>query len=110
MTPGDAANEQIRLYINGGTLAGGLQNSAATHAAWQDGNDNAGLGSVGGTATGGNNGGGVFDGDIALVRIYDGPMTDAEVQTLWTNVTIPEPGSASLVLLGALGAVLRRRR
>lgn len=99
-TATDAPNENLTLYINGGTLSGGLQNSVVGFADWQDGNSNAAVGSEEQLGGGGN--GGIFDGDIAIVRIYDAPLTVQEVAANF-NAIVPEPSAFVIVLLGLAG-------
>jgi len=86
--------EQMRLYVNGQKVG-----SSTNYKAWQDGTDGSGLaktnGALGGSSTGD---GGLFDGDVALLRLYDEPMSDAEVLATWNEVTAPAaiPGQAAL--------------
>jgi len=52
-------------------------------------------------------------GSVALVRLWDGVLSAADAQTLATNpfapITTPEPASLSVLGLGAMGLLLRRR-
>ena len=79
--------EQMRLYVNGQKVG-----SSTAYNHWQDGTDGSGLAktnnALGGSQTGD---GGVFDGDVAILRLYDEPLSDAEVLTRW-NVVTAAPG------------------
>jgi len=53
-----------------------------------------------------------FHGLIDNVRIYDNALSSADLDGVmrFDDVPIPEPGTLSLVLIGALGLVARRKR
>lgn len=78
--------KRTRLYVNGLEIGNNTNNKN-----WQDGNNDAGLGRVAGALGGAGNATGAFNGEVALVRIYDEPLSDAEVLASWTTVTAP-PG------------------
>ena len=75
--------EQMRLYVNGQKVG-----SSTAYNHWQDGTDGSGLAktnnALGGQQTGD---GGLFDGDVAILRLYDDPLSDAEVLASWNAVT-----------------------
>ena len=50
----------------------------------------------------------VTSGNVSLLRVWNGPLTAAEIPTAMTIV--PEPTTAVLVTVGAAGVVLRRSR
>ena len=49
-----------------------------------------------------------FDGEIAIIRIYNNALTLADLNASYQSVLVPEPGSALLAVLGL--AVLPRRQ
>lgn len=112
-TAADAANEKTILYINGGTASGGLQLQVTGFADWQDGNSDAafaGINKAGGggaVTTGGDSAN--FVGDMAIVRIYDSPLTAAEVAASYEAV-IPEPATLGLLAIGSLAILACRKR
>jgi len=102
----DGVNGSTRLYINGDLKT----TTPGFDLAWDTGGAGAQLGtpiesvpsSFGSSL---NN----FTGDIAVFRHYDGlAMTDAQVEQNYLAV-IPEPGSATLGLVGAGLLAMRRR-
>jgi len=106
--PNNATEDDTRLYLNGQLVA-----SNGGWTSWQRGNNDAGLGRVNSQIGGGDISGGSFNGAIAILRIYDEPMSDQDVQSLWTATTIiPEPSTFLIWSLGFLGlaACAWRRR
>jgi len=53
-----------------------------------------------------------FVGDIAIVRLYDEPVSDSEVLTSFNAITVPEPSSLAFVGMALIGCAYfaRRRR
>lgn len=99
------------LYVNGLPVG-----TPDTTEDWKGTGNAAGVGGInGGDQTGsyGNTGIGMFShfsGDIAIMRMYDGALTDAEVLNNYNEVVIPEPSSLLLAALGLLGLLCGRRR
>jgi|GEM_PF-6960086 len=82
-----SSTEKLRLYVNGGTLADGFKSSANSFKDWQDGNSDAALGGVNTGGAGGAQGtSNNYNGDFAIFRLYDNPMTDAQVQSLYNEI------------------------
>jgi len=102
----DGGTKQSRLYLNRELLG-----SNTSFKKWQDGNTGAGLGRVNGKL-GGAGSGGRFKGEIAILRLYDEPLTDAQVMSRWVGVTTPEPVTIVAVCLSVagLGGYIRKRR
>ena len=106
----DPSATQMRLYVNGS-----LVGSEGSFKDWQGGNNASGLGRLNGTFGGANGvtaGAGNFAGDIARLSLYDDALSDAEVSQLYTTVvTVPEPTSQALFLLGlGVGVAVRHAR
>ena len=106
----DPSATQMRLYVNGS-----LVGSEGSFKDWQGGNNASGLGKVNGDFGGANGvtaGAGNFAGDIARLSLYDDALSDAEVSQLYTTVvTVPEPTSQALFLLGlGVGVAVRHAR
>lgn len=53
---------------------------------------------------------GDFTGDIAAARLYQEALSEDQVETLYQNALIPEPGSAALMTLCSLALLRRSRR
>ena len=55
---------------------------------------------------------GKFEGEISIFRFYDTLLTPSDVQSLYSDVFVPEPSACvlGLVALTALGLATRRRR
>lgn len=108
----DLTNDEIALYVNG-LLAGSDVLTSGDHSIWS-GNSGAGLGGVNGTtpldAMGLNN----FNGEIAILRFYEGSVLSLQdVRSNYFGVTgilIPEPPTGMLILLGGLFAAVCGRR
>jgi len=107
----DDTDDQIRLYINGGseqTL------DIGTFADFTS-NDDLGLASNQDLGGGGQNGSaftwsGFYDGDIALLREYRTAFDVAQVQQNYAALTVPEPSTAALASLLFAVIYLRPRR
>ena len=117
----DLGNDLIELFVNGDSVGAIATANAGTAAgnigSWGGGNNDA-LGS--GTAysasdIGGDDGADLdsfraFDGLIGVVRFYSGTLlSDDQVLGNYQAMLVPEPASMSLLLIGAMG-LLRRRR
>jgi hypothetical protein len=90
-------SEEMRLYVNGAQVA-----SNTNHQKWQAGPNGAGLGRVNGGHAQEGAGQLNFDGQVALVNIYDNSLSDTAVQQSFVAVSaVPEP--ASLLVLSGLG-------
>jgi hypothetical protein len=107
-------NDGMTMWVNGvGTPDPSLPVSTSTSPQNGLGGGNAsGLGNVGGNVGGyvpeaARN---VFEGEIALARLYTGAMSGAEVEAAY-NAIIPEPATSALLIMafGAWG-LLRRWR
>ncbi len=98
--PNNAGDDDMRLFVNGVEVAG-LDNWKA----WQDGNNDAGLGSQSGS-TGGGGFGTPFAGDIAIFRLYDYALTNDEIAALFAagSAQVPEP--TSIAIWSLLGLAL----
>ena len=102
------ATKKLRLYFNGQPVA----DTNSTRDWWNQSSDDSGVGSKGGSNTGGfGNGNDDFEsfvGDIAIARLYDAPLTDQEVLDSYN--AIPEPATVGLLVLGGGVLLVRRRR
>jgi len=103
------------LYINGAEVGTGAANSGTD---WAGGNGNDGLAGIGSTQVGGDGGAfgalsgyGNFDGEIAIVNVYNTALSDAEVLTAFEAEAVPEPSSIALLIgdVAAMAFGLRRR-
>jgi hypothetical protein len=59
--------------------------------------------------------GGYFGGRMDDVAIFDEVLTTGQITTIMTSdfsefITVPEPSSLGLLVIGAMGCVLRRKR
>ncbi len=102
----DPAADSYSLYVN-------ATGSSASLAVENFGSNATGLGSQEGQAGGIPDTGIATDtlvGDIALVRMYEGKALSAAEVTQNYNDVIPEPATMSLLAIGGLGALLRRKR
>lgn len=104
------ASANVLLYVNGQLV------DAAYVAGFTDwaGSDGSGLGRINGT-TGGDKTGllagfGNYSGQIALLNFYEEALSRQDVLNLYRSVAIPEPATLTLIALGALGLLRRRRK
>ena len=74
--------KQTRLYVNGEEIGSSTDNQN-----WQDGNNDAGLGKVASALGGAGSSNDMFNGEVAIFRLYDAPLTDAQVLASWDAVT-----------------------
>jgi len=107
---GSTAAPDLYLYVNGGLADAALDVTGFTD--WT-GADDGGMGMTGGSAIGGNytgllNGFGQFSGHIAIFDFYGSALGPNDVRGLWRDVTVPEPGTLTLLALPIL--TLARRR
>ena len=100
------STEKMRLYLNGELLG-----TSTSKKNWQDGTDGSGLARIN-NGLGGNGSGGRFKGEVAILRLYDAPLSDAQVMDRWISVTTPEPVTVAAVCmsLAGLGGYIRKRR
>jgi len=90
-------------------LDGLLVGSGASAGNDWAGSDGSGLGCLNGTVAGGFSNPVNFQGDIAFFNYYRQALTPQQVLDLYRVVAIPEPATLSLLALGGL-ALLRRRK
>ena len=114
----DRDSETLRLFVNGVESAGSLV-SLGNLADWagNDGGTDGALGSSHGNAVGGSggalgnlNGYGNFVGDLALFRMYTEALSPEDVRELYVATAVPEPCTLTLLGLGGIGLLCRRRR
>jgi len=74
--------KRTRLYVNGLEIGNNTSNRN-----WQDGNDGAGLARLNNALGGAGSATGMFNGEVALVRLYDEPLSSAEVLASFQTVT-----------------------
>ncbi|MFP4053722.1 MAG: LamG-like jellyroll fold domain-containing protein [Phycisphaerae bacterium] len=110
----DGTNTETRLLVNGGNKV--LEDEVDTNPNGAD--QPIGLG--GGSDSGNDNVGSydamtgeptweTLNGQVGIVNVYDNAMTDTEVETAF-NAIIPEPATMSLLALGGLGVLIRRKK
>jgi hypothetical protein len=96
----DFAADLITIYVNGAPVASGTVSFASARAA----NDAAGPSVIG---TYGNKAERFFDGQLDDLRVYDEPLTAAQIAQ---EISLPEPTGFATVAATALSAGLLRRR
>jgi len=82
MVDPDSATEKTRLYVNGLKVG-----SNTGYKNWDDGNNASGLARVNGALGGAGSSTDMFNGEVALLRLYDKPLSDAEVLASWNAMT-----------------------
>ncbi len=104
----DSSTGIATLYLNGLEVG---TDDGVNLGTWS-GSDNAALAGRGGSNVGGlgngDQGFGNFEGEIALFRVLDSELGQAEVTARYQAVVVPEP--VSLALLAAGGLLFTRRR
>jgi len=75
-------SKRTRLYVNAVEIGNNTSNKN-----WQDGTDGAGLARKDNALGGAGNSNDMFNGEIALFRLYDEPLSGAEVLASWNAVT-----------------------
>jgi hypothetical protein len=86
-------------YFYDGILAGSAQWTLDTY------NSVLSMGGIDGDPTGL-----YFHGSIDDVRLYNRPLSETEVATLYATESVPEPSSLSLLAIGLGGLAMMRRR
>jgi len=99
----DNNTDEMRLYVNG-SLASQTSTTLTPLTVLDPGSDpGIGIGNTQGTQYDFN-----FNGYVDEISLYSRALSSSEIQAIVSQV--PEPGSAALVSLGLIGALLRLRR
>ncbi len=104
----DLANEQALLYVNG-ILRATASATGGSLLTWS-GNNDAGLG--GGAQLAFGSAPSQFEGDIALLRLYSGLLSEQDIAGNLQAAHAPEPVTLALLALAGtgLGGYIRRRK
>jgi hypothetical protein len=98
----DGTTGDMRLYINGSLASQTTTTLTPLTTLDPAYNPGIGIGNVEGTFNDFN-----FNGYVDEISLYSRPLSQSEIQLIVNQV--PEPGSAALVSLGLIGALLRLR-